>query len=467
MSYLILFGALAFLIILAYRGISVVIVAPIAALLAVLLTQPAAVMPAFSTVFMPKVALFFELYFPVFLCGALFGKLMEMSGFTAAIADTVIRRLGEDRAVLAVVLLCALLTYGGVPLFVVVFTAYPFASALFRRSNAPKRLIPACIVLGAFSFTMDTLPGSPQVQNIIPTTFFSTTTWAAPTLGFIAAALEFAAGVAYLEWRRRKLRSEGYGVADTEETPTPSPASHALPRAVNPVIAMMPLFVVALVNWGAMMVIRSTLGATVDARLPGIAAPMSVNVSKSMAIWSVEAGLMASIAFVALAANGTLRGKLVEGVRQAVGAALLAVANAASEFGFGAVMAALPGFLLVKDAIQQMPGGALTKTALSITTLAGITGSASGGMSIALGLMGDTFIHAAQAAHIPLEVLHRVASMASGGIDTLPHNAGVITLLVVCGLTHRQSYRDIFAITLLKTLAVFVVIALYHMTGIV
>ncbi|MFM0174705.1 GntP family permease [Paraburkholderia sediminicola] len=461
MDYVILFGALAFLIAFAYRGFSVVIFAPLAALLAVLLTNPIAALPAFSTIFMPKVALFFELYFPVFLCGALFGKLMEMSGFAAAIADIVIRRLGTERAVLAAVLLCAILTYGGVPLFVVVFTAYPFAAALFRQGGVPKRLIPACVVLGAFSFTMDTLPGSPQIQNIIPTSFFGTTTWAAPALGVIATVLELAGGVAYLEWRRRCLRAEGYGDSAQESVPI------ELPRPVKPLVAVTPLFVVALVNWGVMLMIQSSVGATLNASLPGVAAPMSVNVGKSMAIWSVEAGLMASIAFVLLAGSGAIKGRLVEGLRQAVGAALLAVANAASEFGFGAVIAALPGFILIKDSIEQMPGGALVKTALSITVLSGITGSASGGLSIALGSLGDAFAHAAQAAHIPMEVLHRVASMASGGLDTLPHSAGVITLLVVCGLTHRQAYRDIFAITLLKTVAVFVVIALYHLTGIV
>ena len=105
--------------------------------------------------------------------------------------------------------------------------------------------------------------------------------------------------------------------------------------------------------------------------------------------------------------------------------------------------------------------------AVTVTTLAGITGSASGGMSIALAAMADTFIQAANAAHIPLEVLHRVASMASGGMDTLPHNGAVITLLAVTGLTHRTSYKDIFAVTCIKTLAVFVVIGVYYAFGVV
>jgi H+/gluconate symporter-like permease len=140
--------------------------------------------------------------------------------------------------------------------------------------------------------------------------------------------------------------------------------------------------------------------------------------------------------------------------------------NTASEYGFGAVIAALPGFLVIRDALRAIPDP-LVNEAVSVTALAGITGSASGGMSIALAAMADQFIEGANAAGIPLDVLHRVASMASGGMDTLPHNGAVITLLAVTGLTHRQAYGDIFAITCTKTAAVFVVIGVYYLTGIV
>jgi H+/gluconate symporter-like permease len=140
--------------------------------------------------------------------------------------------------------------------------------------------------------------------------------------------------------------------------------------------------------------------------------------------------------------------------------------NTASEYGFGAIIAALPGFIYIADALKAIPNP-LINEAISISTLAGITGSASGGMSIALAAMSETFIANANAAGIPLEVFHRVASMASGGMDTLPHNGAVITLLAVTGLTHKQSYGDIFAITVIKTSAVFVVIAAYYLFGIV
>ena len=156
--------------------------------------------------------------------------------------------------------------------------------------------------------------------------------------------------------------------------------------------------------------------------------------------------------------------KFAEGSKAAIAGALLASMNTASEYGFGAVIAALPGFIVIRDALKAIPNP-LVNEALTVTTLAGITGSASGGMSIALAAMANDFIAAANAAGISPEVLHRVAAMASGGMDTLPHNGAVITLLAVCGLTHRQSYKDIFAVTCLKTTAVFFVIAVYYITG--
>ena len=167
----------------------------------------------FTGLFMERMVGFLKLYFPVFLLGAVFGKLIELSGFSQSIAAAVIRLVGQQRAILSIVLVCALLTYGGVSLFVVVFAAYPFAAEMFRRGNIPKRLIPGTIALGAFTFTMDALPGTPQIQNIIPTTFFGTNAWAAPALGTIGGAIVLLSGLLYLEWRRRvALRNgEGYG----------------------------------------------------------------------------------------------------------------------------------------------------------------------------------------------------------------------------------------------------------------
>jgi H+/gluconate symporter-like permease len=462
-SFLIALAALVFLMFVAYRGFSVILFAPVAALLAVLLTDPAAVPPIFTGLFMDKMVGFVKLYFPVFLLGAVFGKVIELSGFSKSIVASVIQFVGQQRAMLAIVLVGALLTYGGVSLFVVVFAVYPFAAEMFRQSNIPKRLIPGTIALGAFTFTMDSLPGTPQIQNIIPTTFFKTDTWAAPILGTIGAIFILIVGLTYLEWRRRQAAAagEGYGEGHTNE---PEPVAEE--RLAHPAIAIMPLVLVGVMNKVFTSLIGTSYGTSYEVRLEGMAKPLITDVTSVAAIWAVQGALLVGILAVLIFAWRPVTQKFAEGTKAAIGGALLASMNTASEYGFGAVIAALPGFLVIREALRAIPDP-LVNEAISVTVLAGITGSASGGMSIALAAMADQFIEGANAAGIPLEVLHRVASMASGGMDTLPHNGAVITLLAVTGLTHRQAYGDIFAITCTKTAAVFVVIGVYYLTGII
>ena len=466
MSFLIVLAALAFLMVAAYRGYSVILFAPIAALGAVLFTDPSAVAPVFSGIFMEKMVGFVKLYFPVFMLGAVFGKVIEMSGFSKSIVQAAIRYIGRSRANAVIVAVCALLTYGGVSLFVVVFAVYPFAAELYRQSNIPKRLMPGAIALGAFSFTMDSLPGTPQIQNIIPTTFFKTTSWAAPVLGTVGSLFIIVVGLSYLEWRRRAAvaRGEGYGTSLVNEPERTQATS--LP---HPALAILPLIVVGVANFILTRMIPQWYGDTftVPAEiLPGVHTPVTATIKTVVAIWSVEAALLLGIIVVILTAFRRVSARFADGSKAAVGGALLAAMNTASEYGFGGVVAALPGFIVVSDALKSIPNP-LVNAAVSVSSLAGITGSASGGMSIALAAMSDLFIKGAQAAQIPLEVLHRVVSMASGGMDTLPHNGAVITLLAVTGLTHKESYREIFAVTVIKTLAVFFVIGFYYVTGLV
>lgn len=467
MSFLIVLAALCFLMFVAYRGYSVILFAPIAALGAVLATDPSLVAPMFTGLFMDKMVGFLKLYFPVFLLGAIFGKLIEVSGFSKSIVSAAIKLFGAERAMLSIVAVCAVLTYGGVSLFVVVFAVYPFAAELFRQSDIPKRLIPGTIALGAFTFTMDALPGTPQIQNIIPTSFFGTTTWAAPWLGSIGAVFILAVGFSYLEWRRRVAKRNGEGYGDPA-TLVNEPAPFAESRLAHPLVALLPLLLVGVVNKLLTLWIPEVYGTSHEfiPAVIGKAAPVVQEVSKVAAIWAVQGALLVGILSVLVLAWKPVAASFSEGAKTAVGGAMLAAMNTASEYGFGAVIAALPGFLVVANALGSIPDP-LVNEAITVTSLAGITGSASGGMSIALAAMADTFIANANAAGIPMEVLHRVASMASGGMDTLPHNGAVITLLAVTGLSHRQAYKDIFAITLIKTAAVFVIIGAYYATGLV
>ena len=465
MSFLIVLASLCFLMFVAYRGYSVILFAPVAAMGAVLLTDPSLVAPMFTGLFMDKMVVFVKLYFPVFLLGAVFGKVIELSGFSKSIVAAVIKLIGPSRAMLAIVLVCGILTYGGVSLFVVVFAVYPFAAEMFRQGGIPKRLIPGTIALGAFTFTMDSIPGTPQIQNIIPTTFFKTDIYAAPILGSLGGLFILIVGLTYLEWNRRKALAaqEGYGTDLINE-----PAPFEDEKLAHPLIAILPLVLVGVMNKVFTMVIPALYGDSVSfaPAVIGKVAPVVQQTKAIMAIWAVEGALLVGIATVFVFAGRLVIQKFAEGSKNAIAGALLATMNTASEYGFGAVIAALPGFLVVAQALGSIPNP-LVNEAVTVTALAGITGSASGGMSIALAAMAETFIANAQAAGIPLEVFHRVASMASGGMDTLPHNGAVITLLAVTGLTHRQSYKDIFAITIIKTVAVFFVIALYYTTGLV
>lgn len=372
----------------AYRGMSVILMAPLLAMLAVFLTDPSAVPAVFSGLFMEKVASFLKLYFPVFLLGALFGKLIEISGFSRAIVTAVIGFVGAERAIPAIMLVTALLTYGGVSVFVAVFAVYPFAAEMFRRADIPKRLVPATIGLGAITFTMDAMPGTPQIQNIIPTSFFGTTAWAAPVLGLIGSACIMGMGLAYLGWRRRSVMAagEGYGAPETSLN-EPEPVADDVKTPA--LIALLPLLVVGFGNLALTILIpRIWAGDEISVPLAGLAEPVTVKVAQMAALWAVEGALLLGIATILLFAFPVVAKRFAEGSKAAVGGALLAGMNTAVEYGFGAVIAALPGFLIVKEALKSVPNPLLNE-AITVTSLAGITGSASGGLSIALAAMAD------------------------------------------------------------------------------
>lgn len=480
MELFVILLALGLLMFTAYRGYSVILFAPIAALLAVLLTDPSHVLPFFSNIFMEKMVGFIKNYFPVFLLGAIFGKVVEMSGIAESIAKSIIKLVGGTRAILAIVLMGAILTYSGVSLFVVVFAIYPFAKNLFREANIPKRLIPGTIALGAFTFTMDALPGTPQIQNVIPTSFFGTDIYAAPILGITGAILVFALGMIYLETIRKRAakRGEGFYGFDNAETAAAAEADALEEGAVNidmtaksstlkAALAFVPLVLVGVANKFFTVNLPKWYPNGFDFSAIGLESYGTVQMSAVVGIWSVELALILGIIATLLYNWKGVTGGFKVGVNTAIGGALLASMNTGAEYGFGGVISSLPGFSVVSKGISSTFSDPLINGAVTTTTLAGVTGSASGGMGIALSAMADTYMKAITQFNIPPEVMHRVISMASGGMDTLPHNGAVITLLAVTGLTHKQSYKDIFAITIIKTLAVFFIIAVYKLTGLV
>jgi H+/gluconate symporter-like permease len=478
MDLFVILLALGLLMFVAYRGYSVILFAPICALLAVVLIAPHQVLPFFSGVFMEKMVGFIKSYFAVFLLGAIFGKVVEMSGIAESIAKTIVGWLGAKRAILTIVVLGAILTYSGVSLFVAVFAIYPFAAQMFKQADIPKRLIPGTIALGAFTFTMDALPGTPQIQNVIPIPFFKTDIYAAPILGIIGAIVVLSAGLFYLEARRKKAEKAGEGyygfsketaAALEKEVPADEPALPDLTTQqslARQILAFVPLVLVGVTNKLFVTYIPKWYPNGFDFAALGLDA-YKVDVTASAAIWAIMMALMVGIITSIAYDWKRVSTGFKDGVNTAIGGSLLATMNTGAEYGFGGVIAALPGFAKISDGISTTFTNPLVNGAVTTTTLAGMTGSASGGMGIALGAMADKYNQAIAAANIPPEVMHRVVAMASGGMDTLPHNGAVITLLAVTGLTHKQSYRDIFAITVIKTLAVFVIIALYTFLEIV
>lgn len=437
----------------AYRGLPVIVFAPVCAGIALAMSG-APVLPGYTESFMTGAADFVRAFFPVFLLGAIFGKLMESSGAAASVARAIVKALGPGRAIPAVVLACAVLTYGGVSLFVVAFAVYPFGAALFKAAGIPKRLLPGAIALGAFTLTMDALPGSPQIQNLIPTRTFGTDIYAAPVLGCLGGAAILLGGLAWLERRRKKAEKagEGYGTGHVNEPePRPDLDLPSLPVALLPLVLVLATnFIASRTSWS---VEAWHSEETLRAAFP------TLNVRAAASTWALITALVVGIKATLVLNARRVRGTLSPSLSVATSGALLAIFNTASEVGYGSVIKILPGFEWIRDGVLSLSGSVLVSEALAVNVLAGITGSASGGLSIALEMMGDHYLTAAAAQGISPEWLHRIASMASGGMDTLPHNGAVITLLAITGLTHRQSYPDIFAITVLKTATVFALAA--------
>ena len=452
----------------AYRGYSVLILAPIMATLAVLLSGDfLSTIPAYTDVFMGALSGFLLKFFPIFLLGALFGRLMADSGAATAIAKTVVEKLGASKAILAVILVCAILTYGGVSLFVVAFAIYPIAKDLFKAADIPKRLIPAAIALGSFTFTMTALPGTPAIQNAIPIPYYNTNVFAAPILGIIGGTIMFICGWLWLQSRARKANAagEGYGQHDEEDVggvgATKKETEGLNTHHTSFTIAMIPLVLVIGLN----ALLTYAVFPSVD--FSGLQAQFpDLNIAGSLGLWSIIISLVVACAVLILLRIGHWN-NLQKTINRGTYDSMLPIFNTASEVGYGAVIASLAGFLIIRDSILNLtPDNPLISEAVAMTTLAGITGSSSGGLSIALSTLGEDYLRMAVAAGIDPELMHRVAVMAAGGLDTLPHSGAVITLLAICGLTHKQSYLNVAMVTMvIPLIAVVAVIILGTIFG--
>jgi H+/gluconate symporter-like permease len=470
--------ALALLIFLAFRGFSLLLAAPAAAIVAAAFSgEP--LLAKWTLTFMQATGRFVTNFFPLFLLGGVFGKLMDDSGAALSIARAITERLGERRAVMAVVLACAVLTCGGVSLFVVAFAVFPVADALFRQAAVPHRLIPPAIALGAFTFTMTALPGTPAIQNAIPMAYFGATLFAAPGLGLLASAIMLGFGLWWLGTIESRARAAGEGY--NQQMPAAADDQLVRARAANAdnfdpaelphgrrsenlppfALAAAPILIVLVVNLAMSVFVLPRMNTSF------LAEPRfgPTSLSAVSGVWSVVTALAVASLFLALA----LRKRLTE-MRKTLdagaNASVLPALNTASLVGFGAVVAALPAFAVVSDAFLVFPGGPLVSLAVAANVMAGITGSASGGLIIALNALGETYASLAAAAGIDPALMHRVAAISSGALAMLPHNGAVVTLLAICGATQRGSYREIMMVGMVGPLiALAAVIALGKVVG--
>jgi H+/gluconate symporter-like permease len=475
-------AGLALLIALAFRGWSVLLLAPVAALVAAAFSAEP-LLAHWTQTFMGSAAGFIGQFFPLFLLGALFGKLMDDSGSVTAIAEFMTEKLGSGRAMLAVVLAGALVTYGGVSLFVAFFVLAPMGLALFRKAGIPRRLMPAAIALGTSTFTMSALPGTPSIQNAIPMPFFGTTPFAAPGLGILASVIMLGFGLWWLARAEAAARraGEGFGVdapapveaaandpivrerATTAREFDPAEIAHGAHAVAAPPIALavLPLGVVIGVNLLMSLVVLPRLDVSYLAEVRF----GETSLSAVGGVWSVATALAAAI--LTVIAVGFRRFPNLRGTMDAgANASVLPIFSVASLVGFGAVVAALPAFEMVRDWVLGLGGGPLVSLAVATNILAALTGSASGGLTIALDSLGPTFMKIAADTGLDPALMHRVAVIGSGTLDSLPHNGAVVTLLAVCGTTHKESYLDIVMVGIVGAIiALVTVIALGSMIG--
>lgn len=413
--------ALCALIYFAYKGHSIIWVAPVCAVIVAGMSG-LNILDAYLNDYIRGMAEYIVSWLPAFFLGAVYGKIMDMTGSARSLANKLVSLVGPKFAIVSVILPCLLMTYGGISVFVVAFVIYPMGYAIYREANLPRTLLPGAIAFGAFGITMMAVPGTPQIQNIIPTTYYGTTATAAPLMGIVATILMAVPGYMYLEWRCRSARKKGLGfvedpkhtecIVDVSVQPSWHWLSGLLPLIV--VVFMLNVLPGILAKYG--IAEWTTNQSIVIALLGGIAIACLINIKQFKVL----------LPAINVGSNGSL----------------MAIMNTACAVGFGSVVKIVPGFALLKNAMLNMPGSILFSEAVAVNIMCGATGSASGGMSIALETMAAQYMERALSMGINPELLHRVAVL-SGGLGTLPHNGAVLTLLAVSNCKHKESYIDI------------------------
>lgn len=427
LSFTGLVGGLLLLIVLTIRGVNLFIAAPLCALLVAL----SAGIPLFAgsenfvTVYMEGFSGFIASWFFMFLLGSLFGKFMEDSGAADAVAKFIVDRLGMKHAVAAVVLACAVLTYGGVSVFVVAFSVYPMALSLFKDANLPRRFIPACLAFGSVTFTM-TSAGSPEIQNWIPIQYLGTSPYAAWEVSLFVAVLMAAFGFWWLHKMINKALANGECFEHREEDPD-------IPERdfPHPITGVLPLLVVL-----------------------GLSFWLHHDLKQLALIVALGGGVL-----TLLVINYRHFHNINNAISQGTTGALVAIGNTAAVVGFGTVAKSTEAFQQSVEVMTSLPGHELIGAAVAVSVIAGLTGSASGGQAIALPLLGPHYLDRG----VEPEELHRIVSISSGALDSLPHNGYVVTTIrAICNETHQRAYWAVGALSVVVPLmGLIVAVALF------
>jgi H+/gluconate symporter-like permease len=429
-----LIGGLALLIFLTMRGMNLLVAGPLCALFVAILSG----LPLFPQLaeegaanfvgnYMGGFASFVTAWYLMFLLGAIFGKVMEDSGAADSVSKWVVGKLGMKYAVLAIVLACAVLTYGGVSLFVVAFSVYPMALSLFKQANLPRRFIPAALAFGSVTFTM-TSAGSPEIQNWIPIEYLNTSPYAGWEVSLIVAIFMIVFGYWWL--KRMITKAVNNGEVFEARKNDPLVKEKKLPK---PILGLIPLIVVLVISF----IFHDSLkqSALIVALLGGIIATYVLNRSYFGNFW--------------------------EAISEGTMGALVAIGNTAAVVGFGGVAKAVPAFQVAVDAMTSIPGSPLIGGAIAVSVIAGMTGSASGGQAIALPLLAPHYMDLG----VNTEALHRTVAISSGALDSLPHNGYVVTTVrAICGETHQAAYGPLAALTVIvPTIGVILAIVLFSL----
>ncbi|WP_226680597.1 GntP family permease [Sutcliffiella horikoshii] len=430
-----LIGGLALLIFLTMRGMNLLVVGPLSALFVALLSG----MPLFPQLvaegevnfvssYMGGFSSFVTSWYLMFLLGAIFGKVMEDSGAADSVSRLVVDKLGMKFAVLAIVAACAILTYGGVSLFVVAFSVYPMAISLFKQANLPRRFIPAALAFGSVTFTM-TSAGSPEIQNWIPIEYLDTSPYAGAEVSALVAVFMMIFGY----WWLKRMISKAVGRGETFVSRDSDPTMDSERPLPNPFLSFIPLVVVLVISY----IFHDDLkqSALIIALLGGIITTYVLGRKYFKNFWNAIS-------------EGTM-------------GALIAIGNTAAVVGFGGVAKAVPAFGTVVEAMTNIPGSPLIGAAIAVSVIAGMTGSASGGQVIALPLIAPHYMDMG----VNPEALHRTVAISSGALDSLPHNGYVVTTVrAICGETHQAAYGPVAALTVIVPLiGLAIAIALFSM----